>query len=64
MQFSQFGKELGALALLNFERTKAAADKFQRQEARVMARLFIVQAVLSERLGSGVDFQPAIFISN
>lgn len=54
MQFSQFGKELGALALINFERTKAAADKFQRNEARVMARLFIAQAVLSERLGSGV----------
>jgi tetratricopeptide (TPR) repeat protein len=54
MRFSHFGKELGALALVNFERTKAAADKFQRNETRVMARLFIAQAVLSERLGSGV----------
>ncbi|HUQ31029.1 MAG TPA: hypothetical protein VM095_02870 [Pyrinomonadaceae bacterium] len=54
MRFRQFGKELGALALLNFERTKAAADKFQRNETRIMARLFIAQAVLSERLGSGV----------
>ena len=54
MQFRQFGKELAALALLNFERTKAAADKFQRNEARIMARLFIAQGVLSERLGSGV----------
>ena len=54
MRFSHFGKELGALALVNFERTKAAADKFQRNEARVMARLFIAQAVLSQRLGSGV----------
>ena len=54
MRFRQFGKELGALALLNFERTKAAADKFQRNEARIMARLFIAQGVLSEQLGSGV----------
>jgi hypothetical protein len=54
MRFRQFGKELGALALLNFERTKAAADKFQRNETRIMARLFIAQAVLAEQLGSGV----------
>jgi hypothetical protein len=53
-QFRQFGKELAALALVNFERTKAAADKFQRNEARIMARLFIAQGVLSEQLGSGV----------
>lgn len=54
MQFRQFGKELAALALVNFERTKAAADKFQRNETRIMARLFIAQGVLSEQLGSGV----------
>lgn len=51
-QFRQFGKELGVLALLSFERTKAAADKFQRNEARLMARLFIVQGVFSEQIGS------------
>ena len=54
MQFRPFGKELGALALLNFERTKNAADRFQRNETRIMARLFIAQGVLSEHLGSGV----------
>jgi hypothetical protein len=54
MQFRQFGKELAALALVNFERTKAAADKFQRNETRIMARLFIAQGVLSEQLGSGL----------
>lgn len=54
VRFRQFGKELAALALLNFERTKAAADKLQRNEARIMARLFIAQGVLSEQLGSGV----------
>jgi hypothetical protein len=56
MRFRQFGKELGTLAFLNFERTKAAADKFQRNETRIMARLFIAQAVLSEQLGFGVTF--------
>jgi hypothetical protein len=54
MQFRQFGKELAALALVNFERTKADADKFQRNETRIIARLFIAQGVLSEQLGSGV----------
>ncbi len=54
MRFRQLGKELATLALFNFERTKAAADKFQRNEARIMARLFIAQGVLSEQLGSGV----------
>lgn len=63
-RLSHFGKQLGALALLNFERTKAAADKFQRHEARVMARLFIAQAVLSERLGSGVAHYEGIILSN
>jgi hypothetical protein len=54
VRFRQLGKEISALARLNFERTKAAADKFQRNEARIMARLFIAQGVLSEQLGSGV----------
>jgi hypothetical protein len=59
MQFRQFGKELAALALVNFERTKADADKFQRNETRIMARLFIAQGVLSEQLGSGVALYEA-----
>ncbi|HEX8845798.1 MAG TPA: hypothetical protein VF791_14190 [Pyrinomonadaceae bacterium] len=51
-QFRQFGKEIAALAIVNFDRTKAAADKFQRNETRTMARLFIAQGILSEQLGS------------
>jgi hypothetical protein len=54
MRYQQFGKELAALAHLSFERTKAAADKFQRNEARLMAYLFIAQGVLAERIGSGI----------
>lgn len=51
LTFRQFGKELAALARLNFERTKAAADKFQRHEARLIARLFIAQSLISDQIG-------------
>jgi hypothetical protein len=51
--FAQYGKELGTLARADFNRTKALADRFQRQEVRLMARLLIVQGVLSDRLGVG-----------
>lgn len=51
--FSQYGKELGALARADFTRTKAIADRLQRNEVRLMARLFIAQGVLSDRLGAG-----------
>lgn len=50
--FSQYGKELGALARADFSRTKAIADRLQRNEVRLMARLFIAQSVLSGHLGS------------
>jgi hypothetical protein len=55
LRYQQYGKQLAALALANFERTKAAADRFQRPETRLLARLFIAQGVLSERIGSGVS---------
>lgn len=54
-RFHYLGKQLAQLALVNFDLTKATADRFQRQEVRPLARLFIAQAVLSERLGSGVS---------
>jgi hypothetical protein len=54
-RYQQHGKQLAALALFNFERTKAAADRFRRQEVRLMARLFIAQGVLAERLGPGLS---------
>jgi hypothetical protein len=58
--FSQYGKELGALARADFNRTKAVADRFQRQEVRLMARLLIAQSVLTERLGVGDDEDAAM----
>ncbi|HEX8774557.1 MAG TPA: hypothetical protein VF735_13370 [Pyrinomonadaceae bacterium] len=39
---------LRALTRANFDRTKAAADRLQRNELRIMARLLVAQSVLSE----------------
>ncbi len=46
---SKIGKELASLARFDFARTRALADRFQRDEARTMARLFIAQAILTNR---------------
>jgi len=43
---TQFNKELAALVNSDFERTKAAADRFQRNELRILARLLIARNVL------------------
>ncbi|HEY0544102.1 MAG TPA: hypothetical protein VGC91_01805 [Pyrinomonadaceae bacterium] len=55
---TQYRKEINALARTDFARTRALADRLQRDEARLMARLLIAQAVLAERPesenGSGV----------
>ena len=42
----KFGKGVVALANADFERTKAAADRFERQELRLMARLMLAQSLL------------------
>jgi hypothetical protein len=41
-----YGKGVAALAKADFARTKAAADRFQRNELRLMSRLLIARAVL------------------
>lgn len=56
--FTQYGKELGALARADFTRTKQVADRFQRNEVRLMARLLIAQSILSDRLGAGEEEDP------
>jgi hypothetical protein len=43
----EFAVEFKALASADFDRTKAAADRFQRSEIRVMARLMIAQSILA-----------------
>jgi hypothetical protein len=45
----QYAPDLSALASFNFDRTRALADRFQRDEVRIMARLLVVQSVLVER---------------
>lgn len=42
----KYGKGVVALANADFNRTKAVADRFQRNELRLMARLMIAQALL------------------
>lgn len=42
----KYGKSVAALANVDFERTRAAADRFERNELRLMARLVLAQSVL------------------
>jgi hypothetical protein len=42
----KYGKGVVALANADFNHTKALADRLQRNELRVMARLLMVQALL------------------
>ena len=43
----KYGKGVAALAAADFNRTKALADRFERNELRIMARLLIVKGILS-----------------
>ncbi|HKR02847.1 MAG TPA: hypothetical protein VJT09_19370 [Pyrinomonadaceae bacterium] len=45
--FVRYLGDLSALARADFERTKALADRFQRDEIRIIARLLIVQSILA-----------------
>jgi hypothetical protein len=45
--FFRYLGDLNALARADFERTSALADRFQRDEIRIMARLLIAQSILS-----------------
>ena len=42
----KYGKSVVALANADFDRTRAAADRFERVELRLMARLLLAQALL------------------
>ena len=42
----KYGKAIAALASADFDRTKAAADRFERNELRLMVRLLLAQALL------------------
>ena len=45
--FNQYVGDIQALASADFERTKALANKFQRDEIRIMVQLVISQSILS-----------------
>lgn len=47
--FFKYGKSVAALANVDFDRTKAAADRFERNELRLMVRLLLAQALLQHR---------------
>lgn len=44
----KYGKGVSALAAIDFNRTRALADRFERNELRVMARLLILRGILTE----------------
>lgn len=46
---TEYAADLTTLARANFERTKALADRFQRSEVRLIARLLIAQSMLSDQ---------------
>ncbi|HEX6733122.1 MAG TPA: hypothetical protein VF074_24080 [Pyrinomonadaceae bacterium] len=52
----KYGKGITALARADFSRTRAAADRFERYELRILARLLIAQAVLNGDQYSGSRF--------
>ena len=50
----KYGKGVAALAKADFNRTKALADRFERNELRLMAQLFIVKGLLQPQASSGM----------
>jgi hypothetical protein len=47
--FSQFAAGLTALGKADFDRTKALADRFQRNELKIVGRLLIARAMLRDK---------------
>jgi tetratricopeptide (TPR) repeat protein len=45
----KYGKSVAALANADFDRTRAAADRFERNELRLMARLLLAQSLLRKQ---------------
>jgi hypothetical protein len=46
---------IGLLVNADLERTKAAADKFDRPETRVLARMLILRNILDEKPGANAE---------
>lgn len=71
--YARYVKALAELSRLDFDRTRQTADRFNRDEARLMARLIVARSVLSDRLdragaqggfGFGGGFGGAVIVSH
>jgi hypothetical protein len=71
--YARYVRALAELARVDFDRTRATADRFNRDEARLMARLIVARSVLSDRLdpaaapfggGMGTGLGTSIIISH
>jgi hypothetical protein len=47
----QYGKELNLLANVDIDRLRAITDRFQREDARLLLKLYIVQAFFNQKIG-------------
>ncbi|HJQ32906.1 MAG TPA: hypothetical protein VJ866_12030 [Pyrinomonadaceae bacterium] len=47
--YARYVKALAELARVDFDRTRATADRFNRDETRLIARLLIARSILSDR---------------
>lgn len=60
--YARYVKALAELSRVDFDRTRQTADRFNRDEARLMARLIVARSILSDRLdraaghGGGIGF--------
>jgi hypothetical protein len=59
--YARYVKALAELARVDFDRTRATADRFNRDEARLMARLVIARSILSDRLDAAPDSDGTIY---
>jgi len=55
--YGHYVKALAELARIDFERTRAVADRFGRDEVRLLARLIIARSVLSRGVEADPDAQ-------
>jgi len=61
---TQYNKELSALLSTDFERTKAVADRFQRNELRILARLLIARNLLAPPVATEEDKTTTVVPTN
>jgi hypothetical protein len=47
----QYGKELNMLAVADIDRLRSMTDRFQRDDARLLLKLYIVQAYFGKKIG-------------